>query len=244
MKPDSHFYPIYNYEDIFPEYFFLNETGCHLTCPDYVLIFVFSGKLIVSNENRNITVQEGEYIFLRKDIETILIRESFNDGSFKSIFMGFNHSFLREFYRNMDKENIPHNIRNFRKNIIKLPPNPYMKSLYISMQPYMQWHAKPIKQILMIRLMEAVFGLLSTNKSFYPCLFDFLTPHKSCDSESTSENSFSNFRRYIIRKEVETTYIEIRQGVEVTDIYMEAGYRDINWFIGEFKYNYDPAQLN
>lgn len=251
MNSENVRYPTYNYRDIFLKYFFLNK-DCRLACPEYTLIFVFSGKLIIHNENYNITVQKGEYIFLRKDIETILIRESVNNEAFRSIYMGLNHSFLREFYRNMNQENIPHDARNFRKNIIKLPQNPYLESLYISMQSYMQWRAKPIKQILKIRLTEAVFSLLSTNKSFYPCLFDFLTPHKSCYPVIPDKNyytnsgclNFSNYQQCIISKELETTYIEMRQGAEITDIYMEIEYRSITHFIREYAKYYDPLQLN
>ncbi|MDU1892681.1 MAG: hypothetical protein E6767_18520 [Dysgonomonas sp.] len=244
MKANSYSYPIYNYEDIFRKYFFLSKTSCHRTCPDYVLIFVFSGKLTIRKRKENITVEEGEYIFLRKDIEIILIRESSNNKAFKSIFMGLNHSFLREFYRNIDKENIPHNTRSFRKNIIKLPQNPYLESLYISMRPYMQWCTKPIKQILKIRLIEAVFSLLSINGSFYPYLFDIVSSHKSYRLRVTNENSFSNLQQCIMSKEIKVTYIEIQQEAEITDIYMDASCRDISWFIREFKYCCDLAQLH
>lgn len=252
MKSDSHSYPIYNYRDMFLKYFFRNESGCRLACPEYALIFVFSGKLTVHNENYNIIVRKGGYVFLRKDIGTILMRESINNESFRSIFMGFNHSFLREFYHNMNKENIPRSARNFRKNIVKLPQNPYLESLYISMLPYMQWSVKPIKPILKIRLMEAVFSLLSTNKSFYHYLFDFLTPRKSCcqivpDRNYFSKSGYFNFSNYqpcVISKEVDATYIEMYQETEITDVYMEVGYRNIIHFTREFAKYYDSLQLN
>lgn len=249
MDSDNAQYPIYNYRDIFLKYFFLDKKGKRLACPEYVLIFVLAGKLTVSNKNYNATAQKGEYIFLRKDIKTKLIREPFDSESFSSIFMGFNTNFLRDFYHNMDKEKIPHHADNFKENIIKPTQNACMESLYISMLSYIKWNIRPIKQILGIRLIEAIFCLLSTDKSFYSCLFNFSTSQESYIKEIPNRlkcecyNAF-NFPQYTINREIQTTYIEIQKGAEITDIYMEASWRNIRWFIREYTEHYDPKQFN
>jgi len=255
MEPDNNQYQIYSYPDIFFKYFFQEDIGCTRICPEHVLIFIFSGELIVNCGKRKVTVGKGEYIFLKKNINLMLTRKSCKGESFHSVFMGFSRSFLSEFYRNMDKKNIPGKAAKFKKCIIELPKKPHIESLYISLLPYLKWNVKPIWQIMEIKLMEAVFGLLITDKKFYSCLFD-LHSIKKQNIYNFTVYSFPPFykkfmqttqlisRQWIITKETETTYIKMQQEGEATDIYMEISYKDIVHFRKDCKNPYRFSPLN
>lgn len=254
MSPDNNEYPVYNYSDIFLKYFFLNDTGFPRVSPEHVLIFVFSGELIVHCGSHKVTVNKGEYIFLRKDSDTQLERRPAQGEPFRSVFMGLSLSFLREFYRNMNKRNIPETSAGFDKSVVELKKNPYLDSIYISMLPYLKENQMPVQPILEIRMMEAVLGLLLLDERFYPCLFDCCRPWKNdimkfLNQNYTGDISPGQLRQtpgtlWIISKKLETAYMEVQQGEAITDIYIEIGYKDVARFIEAFEKQYGFTPLN
>lgn len=233
MQPKAHTYQTYNYPEIFSQYFFNEEDKATYSCPDYTLIFVFSGELIICNSNRETRVCKGGYIFLRKDINTLLKRQSYGEEFFSSVFMGFSHNFLYQFYRNMKKKNVCKNTGNFPVNIIELPCNPYLESIYISLLPYLHWNIKPMNQIIEIKLMEAVYSLLMTDEKFHSCLFDFMDTDDKSQSELTTYNfirninSFSGYDTVHLVRKLQTECICIPNKNTNANIYMEAGYKNI-----------------
>lgn len=106
MKPDTIQYPTYTYPEIFSGYFFHDTTNNVRSCPEHALVFVISGELTVHCECGTTTVEKGEYIFLRKDTNTILERKSSGNEPFRSVFMGLNYSFLKKLRPVIDKKKI------------------------------------------------------------------------------------------------------------------------------------------
>ncbi len=207
MKLGSKPYPIYNYPDIFSEHFFRGTAGRFLTCPGHVLIFVFSGKLIVTCGSYRKTVRQGEYIFLHQNEDIILDRKSCHQERFSSLFMGFSACFLSDFYRNLPSHYFPDKEVYFHTNIVELSRNPYLDSLYLSLYTYLKANTVPANEIIELKLKEGVYTLLTTDKRFYNCLF-------ACGR---------NKERFRIQ---ETTCIKILENCRITDIYIEAGYKD------------------
>lgn len=254
MKPDNREYPIYNYSDIFSKYFFHDDTDSLRDCPEHVLIFVFSGELTVQYPGRTVTVGKGEYIFLRKDSNTLLARKSLEDNPFRSVFMGLSISFLREFYRKINKNKIPESSENFPKSVIELRKNPYLDSIYISMLPYLKENLSPMQPILEIKMMEAVLGLILLDERFYPCLFDCCKPWKDDIMGFLNQNCTSNViveqtsrtpqTLWIISKKLETAYMKMQQEGNVADIYIEVGYKDVARFIKAFEEQYGFPPIN
>lgn len=246
MKPDTTKYPVYNYPDILIKYFFQEETGegrsPESTCPEYLLIFVYSGKLTIQHGRRRTTIHKGEYIFLRKDISIKLIRKSDGEEAFNSVFIGFNHSFLRDFHRRMDKKGIPRDTDVFTHNIIQLPKNPYMESLYVSLLPYLHWNAKPLDQIVEIKLKEAVLSLLLTDNRFYNCLFDFpdntdaypIITATDSFVQHMSINLFPGHHQCMISKRLQTAYIRLKEESNATNLYLEVGYKNVAHLVKVF----------
>lgn len=235
MQPDAHPYQTYNYSDIFSEYFFHGETGSTYSCPEHALIFIFSGKLIICSGDYEKIISKGGYIFLSKDENTILIRKSCNGEPFSSVFMGFNYNFLSDFHQNMKKKDIPEKTEHFLGNIIELPCTPQMESMYVSLQPYLQWNIRPVNQIVEIKLIEAILSLLLTSNSFYTCLFEFpasfeagnIIINDNCVPDTVCEEFFATPIACAFSKKLETAYIRLQQENNAANIYMEAYYKNI-----------------
>ena len=227
-------YPIYTYTEIFSEYFFHEKKNSIPSFPGHALVFVISGELTVHCEYGTTTVEKGEYIFLRKDKNTRIERKSSGDEPFRSVFMGFNRSFLKKLHPIIDKKKISMDNGDFSGNIIKLPKKPYLESLYISLLPYLQWDRKPMKQVLEIKLMEAVYGLILTDERFYSCLFRFDEMEtEECEVEFTSCDELQLQSCYITQQ-MDSSYIIMRNNEQVTDVYLDVTYKNVARFLNAF----------
>lgn len=244
MKPDNGQDKIYNYPDIFSEFFFNDTCGCKPSCPDRVLILVYSGELLVRTNQQagSVRVGQGGYIFLCRDENIILEKKSFDGQPFRSTFIGFSWSFLGEFYLNLNKKKIPENKERFKKSMIEITRNPYMESLYISLQTYFQWDIEPIKNVLEIKLTEAVYCLLRTDKRFFSCLFD--TVQKNNKNIRCTPSSSLHPRCTTTIKCLETAYLKLQDGENTTGIYMEVGYKNIRNIMQIYDNRYGLSLLN
>lgn len=166
----SGYYPL-NYSDLYFDTFFQDETDCAVLCPEHVMVFVYSGELVIEQGVHTETAGNGEIVFIRRDIRVVLTKRSCGGEKFRGVFMGFSPSFLMGFYCNLDKRKIPCNAGSFPTGIIKLPPTPYIQSLYVSMIPYFHWGVKPSRNLLELKMQEAIYNLLLADDRFYACLF-------------------------------------------------------------------------
>ena len=253
MQSENQTYQIYNYTDIFSKYFFNREDNYNRPCPEYALIFVFSGELVVCNGNCEKTISKRGYIFLRKDKDTILNIKSFENEPFSSICMGFSHNFLYKFYQSIKKKEGVKFTENFPLKVIELPRTPYLESMYVSLLPYLSRNVKPMEQIVEIKLMEAVFSLLLTDERFYPYLFDF-SEHSQEENIAVFDDSviqdlcaFSGQLQHLqclLFKKLETAYVRMQHESKATNIYMEVGYKNVTHLIKSFQKPYDYTPPN
>lgn len=234
MKPVTIQYPIYTYSEIFSGYFFQGKTEGAGTSPPHVLVFVISGELTVHCKCGTTNVAKGEYIFLRRDTDTVLERKPSGDEPFRSVFMGFDRTFLKKLYPAIAKKTISTKSGDFADNVIPLPKKPYLESLYVSMLPYLQWNVSPMKQVLEIKLMEAVHSLILTDERFYSCLFDFSeTEIEEYKVDFTSCDT-SQARSCYMTEEMNSSYIMMKDRGEVTDVYLDVTYRNVVRFLNAF----------
>lgn len=228
MKQHDSEYPIYNYPDIFDKYFFRGQGGA-IPCPDHALVFVISGELVVTCLCGSTTVSEGGYIFLRRDPDTLLERKALNGKPFRSVFMGFNRCFLRKMQPAIRRKKFTSDGGDFADNVIELPRKPSLESLHISLLPYLQCTEGPAAKLLEIKLMEAVYSLIQADERFYGCLFDFIA---NPDGEHQPEQT------------LESSYVTLQNGGEVTDLYMDVTYRNVARFFNTFGQGLIFARMN
>ena len=72
MQPGELTYQIYNYMDIFYEYFFNGEDGAICLWPEYTLRYELSGELVFTGRNGETTLRKGAYMFLRKNTDRLV----------------------------------------------------------------------------------------------------------------------------------------------------------------------------
>ncbi len=94
----------FNYHNIFFSYYFNNERSCTQMIHDHMLVYVYSGELVVEENNQRKEIHSGECVFLRRDNHVSMTKQPKNKEQFKAIFMIFSRNFLREFYQTLDKK--------------------------------------------------------------------------------------------------------------------------------------------
>ena len=154
-------------------------------------------------------------------------------------------------------------------NIIKLPRNPYLESMHISLLPYLYLNIQPVEQIVEIKLTEAVFSLLLTDEIFYASLFDFSDAgNKVLSNDYTIQNlaygkltefSYSYLSAFYpgnkqigempclhctITKKLKAHFIRLHHENIAINIYMEADYKNVARFTRIFDRPHDLTPSN
>ncbi|PXV57148.1 AraC-like DNA-binding protein [Dysgonomonas alginatilytica] len=254
----------FSYSDIFFTYLFDNDRSCASMVKNHVLVYIYSGELIVEQKNRKTIIRAGECVFLRRDNRVNLTKQPKGDKHFKGIFMLFNRNFLREFYQTIDKNDLPNDAVKGLPSVVKLPQTPDIASLFQSMTPYFDSSIKPVDQLMQLKVQEGVYSLLNIDRKFYPILFDFTEPWKIDILDFMEENymydldieeiahftgrSLASFKRdfkkvstsppqkWLIEKRLKVAHDKIRnENKKVSDVYLEVGFKNLSHFSSAFK---------
>lgn len=257
----------FSYSNIFFSYYFNNERICRDMIKDHMLVFIYSGELLLKEDKDLIKIHKGECVFLRKDNRVNMTKQPKGKEQFSGIFMVFNRNFLREFYQNLDKNKIPLDMDKPKQSVIKLPESPAITSLFQSMTPYFDSEEKPMEELMRLKLMEGVYSLLKIDKKFYPCLFDFTATwridildflennykydlsveelaHFTGRSLATFKRDFKKIsklppQKWLIDKRLSVAYDLLKnQNKKVSEVYLEVGFKNFSHFSTAFKRKY------
>jgi AraC-like DNA-binding protein len=259
---------IINYSNVFLSCFTGNASRYTPMAKDHGLVYVLAGELEI-NEHGTITrLHNGECAFIRKDNRVSITKQPQNGEQFKSIFLTFPRKFLRELYQTLDKKQLPKNAERQSVSVYPLPANrPDIVSLFKSITPYFDSGTAPTDKLLKLKLMEGVYVLLNTDKSFYSSLFDFTEPWKIDILDYMNENymydlsieeialytgrSLATFKRdfgkisalspqkWLIQKRLEEARRKIEHdGKKVSDVCFEVGFKNLSHFSTAFKRQY------
>jgi AraC-like DNA-binding protein len=235
---------------------------------DHGIVYVLSGKLEI-NENGKITnLYKGECAFVRKDNRVSMTKMPKKNEQYKSIWLMFTRKFLREFYRILDKKQLPENAKRQKVSVYKLPADrPDIRSLFESMTPYFDSLISPTDELLKMKMTEGVLALLNTDKNVYASLFDFAEPWKIDILDFMNENymydlsveemasytgrSLASFKRdfkkisnlspekWVIEKRLKVAHDKInRENKKASDVYLEVGFKSLSHFSTAFKRQY------
>lgn len=254
----------FNYLDIFFSCYFNKDIKCTPMIRDHTLVYVYSGELLIQENNKRTVIHSGECVFLRRNNRVSMTKQPRGDEYFKAIFMIFKRNFLREFYQTIDKKILPLNIEKHKPSVIKLPATPDITGLFQSMTPYFNSSVQPAKELMELKLKEGVYSLLNIDKKFYPSLFDF-TEHWKIDILDFMDENFmydlsieeiANFtgrslatfkrdfkkisslppQKWLIEKRLKVAYDKIHNdNKKVSDVYLEVGFKNLSHFSSAFK---------
>ena len=262
-----------NYSDVFFTFLSANEVKCTHMVKDHTLVYIYSGELALDEHGTSTVIGAGECVFLRRDNRVSLTKQPGGDQYFSGIFMVFSRNFLREFFNNIDKSQVPENVGKFSSSIVKLPRTPDITSLFQSMTPYFDTSVKPTDELMKLKQHEGVYSLLNIDKRFFPSLFDFTEPWKIDILEFLENNymydlsmeeiasftgrSLATFKRdfkkisnltpqkWLIQKRLEVAYGMIREdGKRASDVYLEVGFKNLSHFSTAFKRQFGHSPRN
>jgi AraC-like DNA-binding protein len=235
---------------------------------EHFLGYVYSGEMEISEDGKITRVRKGECVFIRKDNRVSLTKQPKNGEQFKSIFMSFPRKFLREFYRTLNKKQLPEDAKRQKVSVYKLPADrPDIRSLFESMTPYFDSPIPPTDELLKLKMTEGVLVLLNTDKNVYASLFDFAEPWKIDILDFMNENymydlsieelasytgrSLAAFKRdfkkisplspekWVMEKRLKVAHDRIgRENKKASDVYLEVGFKSLSHFSTAFKRQY------
>lgn len=120
------------------------------------IFFVYSGELQIYSGRKKIIAENGESLFLQGNRHICFVTKSKDNQAFCGIFIRINRSYLSGFIQRTHLE-CPTRIKDEKlTNVIKIPCTPYMKSLHISIMPYLKKMTKPENNILEIKQLECI----------------------------------------------------------------------------------------
>ncbi len=260
----------FNYHDIFFSYYLNNETSCAKMIQEHMLVYVYSGEIILEEENEKIEVHKGECVFLRRDNRVSMTKQPRGEEPFQATFMNFKRNFLRDFYQTIDKKELPLEAEKHKPSVIKLAKTPETESLFQALVPYFDSDKEPAKELMQLKLQEGIYTLLNIDKRFYPALFDFTEPWKIDILDYMDENymydlsveaiagytgrSLATFKRdfkkisslspqkWLIEKRLRVAYDKLRnENKKISDVYLEVGFKNLSHFSSAFKKQFGYA---
>ncbi len=253
-----------NYSGIFLSCFNQFNSKCIHATPDHTLVYLYSGQQVIEDKGGQIVIQPGECTFIRRDHRITMFKNSDGENAYKGISLTFKRNLLREFYNNLNKNEIPQNIPVSDKNVFRIEARPDITSLFQSLTPYFDSHIQPTEEVVKLKLQEGIYSLLNTSKEFYPLLFDFTTPWKIDIMEFLNENymydlsmeeiasytgrSLATFKRdfakisnltpqkWLINKRLQMAYNILQdKNKKVSDVYVEVGFKNLSHFYSAYK---------
>ncbi|WP_228412475.1 helix-turn-helix domain-containing protein [Chryseobacterium sp. G0240] len=256
-----------SYSDIFLSCFSENGTHCVHSKPEHVLIYIYSGEQVIVDRNKKITIKAGECAFVRRDHRLTMYKNSKGKQLYKGISLVFKRNLLREFYSQMDKSEIPKDLKISERKVFKLKSTPAIESLFLSLTPYFNSNVKPTEGVMHLKLLEGIYALLNNNELLYPILFDFAEPWKIDLLVFLNENymddlsmeqissltgrSLATFKRdfkkissltpqkWLIKKRLEMAYIQLKEeNKKVQEVCTEVGFKNLSHFSTAFKKQY------
>lgn len=167
------------YSDLFLAMYFDGGKSCLHRNHSHVLVYVYSGEMVIDEKGQITRLHKGECAFIRKDFSVQMTKQAWNGEQFKAIFLMFTMKFLRDFYSKLDRNILPKDAKRDQVSLYKLPSNrPDIVSLFESMTPYFNSKIQPTDELLQLKMVEGVYVLLNTDKNLYASIFDFTDPWK------------------------------------------------------------------
>lgn len=160
-----------NYSDLFFFFRLDGDCSCVHRFMSHALIYVYSGTLELTAQGQTVTIETGEAVFVHKEICLCLAVCPEETKKTKVAILCIPEGFLREFYFTIDKQGSV--IDTPDRSMFVVPPRKDIDSLFCSMIPYYGTSVVPGEKILKLKIIEAIYALLETDRVFYTLLFGF-----------------------------------------------------------------------
>ncbi len=262
---------VFDCSNIFIGSYFTDDRGCAHCCREHTLIYIHSGELEITDCNRKTILHAGECAFMRRDNMMWLQKRVKEGVPYRSIVLKFSKDLLHEFYKTLNKHDIPEDARRDRRSLHIIPSQRLdVKSLFESVIPYFDAGIKPSDDVMKLKMEEGIHVILNTDFNLYASLFDFVEPWKINIMEFMEKNymndlsmeeiayytgrSLSTFKRdfkkyshltpqkWLIQRRLQAAHELIRKGGrKISDICFDVGFKNLSHFSKTYKNTYGAA---
>jgi len=247
--------------------YYTRSRGGEQFIPEHAFSYQISGDLTLTGTDKVYTSGPGDFRLSRRNQLVKFLKQPPPGGEFKSVSVFLDQATLRNFsmeygYKAEKKQE--------GDSIITLNPNPLYKSYMDSLQPYEHMQQPGDKNLLTLKLREAILILLQGNPELQDVLFDFSEPGK-IDLEGFMNKNFhfnvqlkrfayltgrslATFKRdfekifhitpsrWLQQKRLQEAHYQIKeQGKAPSDVYLELGFEDLSHFSFAFKKTFGVA---
>jgi AraC-like DNA-binding protein len=244
-------------------YFKANSNGENFV-PHHIFSYQISGSMIVNDGRQEYTFQPGDFRLSKRNQLAKYVKLPPPNGEFKTVAIYFDQQTLREFsaaygYKAEKKDDNP--------GFIKLTNSTTYKNFVESLLPYLEADQFHDKELLALKIREALLILLKVNPELKDILFDFSEPGK-IDLEGFMQKNFhfkvglnrfayltgrslATFKRdfekifhispsrWLVKRRLQEAYYLIKeQGKRPSEIYMDLGFEDFSHFSYAFRRAY------
>jgi len=255
---------------IYSCYSHLNREGEQFI-PNHIFGYVLSGVSEIYVGNKNYTFNPGDFRFLRKNQLARFVKHPPKDGEFKAISVAIDQNTLIA----LSNELGIHAEKPYAgESALYLPSNPLFTNYVNSLAPYRDNDHQVSAALTGLKVKEAVMILLETNPELSDVLFDFSEPGKidlkafmaanykfnvdinrfaylTGRSLATFKRDFERIfntspSRWLQQQRLNDAYYLIKEKkTNVTDVYMDVGFKDLSHFSFAFKkaFGVAPSKL-
>lgn len=265
---------VLDYSNVFLASYFTDDRHCSHLNREHTLLYIQSGELEINERGNTTYLREGQCAFIRKDNHVTLTKLVQDNKPYRSVVLKFSRNFLREFYQNMNKTDIPQALKRSEVSLYLLPSNrPDIISLFESIIPYLESDTQPSGELLKLKMTEGLFVLLHTDKSLYASLFDFTEPWKIDILEYMNENymydltlndlanytgrSVATFKRdfkkisdlppqkWLIQRRLKAAYHLIKERKRsISEVCFDVGFKNLSHFSKVYKETFGNSPAN
>ncbi len=257
---------VYNYMDTFFCCKVEKDKWCEEMVSEHMLVYLCSGELDLIAPDKKYHLKKGDSFFIKRNHLVRKIKQPSKNGEpFKGLFLQLKMPFLK---RMLHEHNftvpLVSNPVTAKSTYVMLEKHPFLNGLFYSLEQYFDAQQYPSKELMEVKLQEAVFTLLQLRPDLGQVLFDFAEPWKinledfmnknyKCDlsvedfahytgrSLSTFKKDFAEIfhntpSRWIVKRRLEEAKCLMEKlGKKPTDVYLEVGFKNLSHFSTAFK---------
>ena len=257
---------VYNYMDTFFCCKVEKDKWCEEMVSEHMLVYLCSGELDLIAPDKKYHLKKGDSFFIKRNHLVRKIKQPSKNGEpFKGLFLQLKMPFLK---RMLHEHNLTvplvSNPATAKSTYVMLEKHPFLNGLFYSLEQYFDAQQYPSKELMEVKLQEAVFTLLQLRPDLGQVLFDFAEPWKinledfmnknyKCDlsvedfahytgrSLSTFKKDFAEIfhntpSRWIVKRRLEEAKCLMEKlGKKPTDVYLEVGFKNLSHFSTAFK---------
>ena len=257
---------VYNYMDTFFCCKVEKDKWCEEMVSEHMLVYLCSGELNLIAPDKKYHLKKGDSFFIKRNHLVRKIKQPSKNGEpFKGLFLQLKMPFLK---RMLHEHNLTvplvSNPATAKSTYVMLEKHPFLNGLFYSLEQYFDAQQYPSKELMEVKLQEAVFTLLQLRPDLGQVLFDFAEPWKinledfmnknyKCDltvedfahytgrSLSTFKKDFAEIfhntpSRWIVKRRLEEAKCLMEKlGKKPADVYLEVGFKNLSHFSTAFK---------